>query len=54
MREMDESEKMDPSIIQGLFENGVSGWCDSLPALSSAGVPHLSTADFEYALVHGN
>lgn len=24
VREMDESEKMDPSIIQGLFENGVS------------------------------
>lgn len=25
VREMDEAEKMDPEIIQGLFDNGVSG-----------------------------
>ena len=27
VRDMDESEKMDPEIIKGLFENGVSGLC---------------------------
>lgn len=37
VREMDESEKMDPSIIQGLFENGVSSWPQFI-------LPHHSSA----------
>lgn len=28
VREMDEAEKMDSEIIQGLFDNGVSGYCN--------------------------